>query len=88
MTMSACGWQSLRAPEPPERELTLPPPQQLENREATQLSTPGLKSLSHIRCHHLVKTFWGWRDQQLPDGTGSLGRHTLDCRSKLRPLRR
>ena len=20
-------------------------------------------------CHHLVKTFWGWRDQQLPDGT-------------------
>jgi len=22
-----------------------------------------------IRCHHLVKTFWGWRDTQLPDGT-------------------
>jgi hypothetical protein len=22
-----------------------------------------------VRCHHLVKTFWGWRDQQLPDGT-------------------
>jgi hypothetical protein len=21
------------------------------------------------RCHHLVKTFWGWHDQQLPDGT-------------------
>jgi len=21
------------------------------------------------RTHHLVKTFWGWRDQQLPDGT-------------------
>ena len=22
-----------------------------------------------IRYHHMVKTFWGWRDQQLPDGT-------------------
>jgi hypothetical protein len=21
------------------------------------------------RTHHLAKTFWGWRDQQLPDGT-------------------
>lgn len=21
------------------------------------------------RAHHLVKTFWGWREQQLPDGT-------------------
>jgi hypothetical protein len=21
------------------------------------------------RYHHLLKTFWGWRDQQLPDGT-------------------
>jgi hypothetical protein len=21
-----------------------------------------------IRCHHLIKTFWGWDDQQLPDG--------------------
>jgi hypothetical protein len=21
------------------------------------------------RTHHLVKTFWGWREQQLPDGT-------------------
>jgi hypothetical protein len=26
--------------------------------------------------HHLIKTFWGWHEQQLPDGTGSLGRHT------------
>ncbi|MGH3542728.1 MAG: HNH endonuclease signature motif containing protein [Mycobacterium sp.] len=26
-----------------------------------------LKSL--CRTHHLIKTFWGWRDQQLPDGT-------------------
>ena len=22
-----------------------------------------------FRTHHLLKTFWGWRDQQLPDGT-------------------
>ena len=21
------------------------------------------------RCHHFLKTFWGWRDKQLPDGT-------------------
>jgi hypothetical protein len=26
-----------------------------------------LKSL--CRLHHLIKTFWGWSDQQLPDGT-------------------
>ncbi|MGN6336461.1 HNH endonuclease signature motif containing protein [Mycobacterium sp.] len=26
-----------------------------------------LKAL--CRLHHLMKTFWGWRDQQLPDGT-------------------
>ncbi|MGO9152394.1 HNH endonuclease signature motif containing protein [Mycobacterium sp.] len=23
----------------------------------------------YCRMHHLVKTFWGWREQQLPDGT-------------------
>jgi uncharacterized protein DUF222 len=23
----------------------------------------------YCRTHHLVKTFWGWSDQQLPDGT-------------------
>jgi hypothetical protein len=23
----------------------------------------------HFRYHHLIKTFWGWRDQQLSDGT-------------------
>jgi hypothetical protein len=28
-----------------------------------------LKCSSPNRCHHLIKTFWGWRDQQLPDGT-------------------
>jgi hypothetical protein len=22
-----------------------------------------------IRCHRLLKTFWGWRDKQLADGT-------------------
>ena len=24
---------------------------------------------AYCRTHHLVKTFWGWRDKQLPDGT-------------------
>jgi hypothetical protein len=28
---------------------------------------------SNLKClcrkHHLLKTFWGWRDKQLPDGT-------------------
>ena len=23
----------------------------------------------HFRYHHRLKTFWGWLDQQLPDGT-------------------
>jgi hypothetical protein len=23
----------------------------------------------YCRTHHLVKTFWGWQEQQLPDGT-------------------
>lgn len=27
-----------------------------------------LERFSRIRCHHLIKTFWGWRDRQLPDG--------------------
>jgi len=33
----------------------------------------GLTHPSNLKCycrtHHLVKTFWGWHDQQLPDGT-------------------
>jgi uncharacterized protein DUF222 len=33
----------------------------------------GLTHASNLKCycrtHHLVKTFWGWRDKQLPDGT-------------------
>jgi hypothetical protein len=33
----------------------------------------GLTHASNLKCycrtHHLVKTFWGWREQQLPDGT-------------------
>ena len=33
------------------------------------MSGETLKRLSHIRCHHLLKTFWGWRDVQLTDGT-------------------
>lgn len=33
----------------------------------------GATHASNLKCycrtHHLVKTFWGWRDRQLPDGT-------------------
>ena len=37
----------------------------------------GLTHASNLKCycraHHLVKTFWGWREEQLPDGTLILG---------------
>lgn len=33
----------------------------------------GATQASNLKClcrdHHLLKTFWGWKDQQLPDGT-------------------
>ena len=33
----------------------------------------GRTHASNLKClcrlHHLIKTFWGWHDQQLPDGT-------------------
>ena len=33
----------------------------------------GATHASNLKClcrfHHLLKTFWGWRDRQLPDGT-------------------
>jgi hypothetical protein len=33
----------------------------------------GVTHPSNLKClcrlHHLLKTFWGWRDKQLPDGT-------------------
>ena len=36
-------------------------------------SQGGATHASNLKCycrqHHLVKTFWGWREQQLPDGT-------------------
>jgi len=36
-------------------------------------SEGGPTHASNLKCvcrlHHLIKTFWGWRDQQLPDGT-------------------
>ena len=36
-------------------------------------SQGGLTHASNLKCycrtHHLVKTFWGWHDQQLADGT-------------------
>ncbi len=36
-------------------------------------SNHGATHASNLKClcrfHHLLKTFWGWNDQQLPDGT-------------------
>lgn len=36
-------------------------------------SRGGCTHASNLKClcrfHHLIKTFWGWRDRQLPDGT-------------------
>lgn len=36
-------------------------------------SQGGATHASNLKClcrqHHLIKTFWGWQDQQLPDGT-------------------
>ncbi|OBB99078.1 HNH endonuclease signature motif containing protein [Mycobacterium sp. 852002-40037_SCH5390672] len=36
-------------------------------------SQGGATHASNLKClcrqHHLIKTFWGWHDQQLPDGT-------------------
>ncbi|OBA63234.1 hypothetical protein A5647_05240 [Mycobacterium sp. 1100029.7] len=36
-------------------------------------SQGGRTHASNLKClcrlHHLIKTFWGWRDRQLPDGT-------------------
>ena len=36
-------------------------------RDGGRTHASNLKSL--CRLHHLIKTFWAWRDQQLPDGT-------------------
>src|SRR5271166_4589437 len=33
------------------------------------------KCSARNRCHHLVKTCWGWRDQQLADGTVTRAGH-------------
>jgi hypothetical protein len=39
---------------------------------------------SNLKClcrlHHLLKTFWGWRDKQLPDGTGTRAGHPPGAR--------
>jgi hypothetical protein len=31
-----------------------------------------LKRTFASRCHHPLKTLWGWQDKQLPDGTVTL----------------
>jgi hypothetical protein len=46
---------------------------------------PALECSLASRCHHLVKTFWRWRDTQLPDGTVILTAPTgHTCRLGLR----
>ena len=35
----------------------------------SQLNAALLRCTLASRCHHLIKAFWGWQDQQLPDGT-------------------
>jgi hypothetical protein len=41
----------------------------LEGLPTRSLAASILKCPSAIRYDHLLKTFWGWRDQQLRDGT-------------------
>ena len=45
----------------------------LRHRPHVPFAEGGPTHASNLKCycrtHHLVKTFWGWRDQQLPDGT-------------------
>src|SRR5262245_20197430 len=36
------------------------------------LTSVPLKCSSASRCHHLFKTFCGWLDRQLPDGTAGV----------------
>ena len=54
------------------------------NRRITADGSTHASNLKRLcRLHHLLKTFWtgvnGWRDKQLPDGTGNLLRHTPAC---------
>ncbi|ORV60204.1 hypothetical protein AWC03_12240 [Mycobacterium europaeum] len=43
-------------------------------------SSGGVTHASNLKClcrlHHLLKTFWGWRDEQLPDGSVIWRLHT------------
>src|SRR5208283_5983792 len=36
------------------------------------VNTTALERSSAVRCHHLLKTFWGWQDKQLPDRHGDV----------------
>ena len=42
-------------------------------RRPAELPPMLLKRIPVIRIHHLVKTFWGWDEQQLADATLILG---------------
>jgi hypothetical protein len=43
----------------------------------SQLNAAVLKCTLASRYHHPLKTFWGWQDKQLPDGTVILAGHPL-----------
>jgi hypothetical protein len=67
------GTQTLPMPEPTAMGTALsghPPPSCGHTLEFDGRIEPReVKCPSPIWCHHLVKTFWGWHDWQLPDGT-------------------
>ncbi len=59
---------------------------------AIAFSDGGRTHAGNLKClcrtHHLVKTFWGWRDKQLPDGTGIGVRYPHDERLLPAPIPR
>ncbi|WP_438501913.1 HNH endonuclease signature motif containing protein, partial [Mycobacterium avium] len=42
----------------------------------------------YCRTHHLVKTFWGWREQQLPEATLILTSHAGPAHRRARTTTR
>ena len=68
-------WEGDGPPPPP------PPPPPAIISTAEGVNGKVLKRSSKNRCQHLIKTSSGWRDKQLPDGTGTLvGCKLSDCR--------
>ena len=55
------------------RDLTCRAPVACDVDHTVAWSDGGKTHASNLKClcrrHHLLKTFWGWKDEQLPDGT-------------------